>query len=344
MLVVDLLLIIIVLLLWGIYGNNKARYRFIPFVLCAVLALVSGLRYNVGVDYPAYEAIYNNYTSYEDSWLEPSWIVFIDFLHLCGFKSRMFFFVTSIMIVYGYYYGIKKLSPSICLSLLLFLVTGLYAETGNTVRQCVAQAILFAGSDAFVNKRWRQFAIHCVVAITAHVSAIIGIIIMLLCLIKFPRWLLFFLLCVSYAAGHVIMTIITNYTGPIFDAIEKYRYTEDMFNAGITTGYLKIFYNLLGAFILCFYNRLVKKREWMYILVNLVLVGIFIYNVFVTFMVANRIRLYCLPFIIVLLPYLSQILTPKSRYAVMGCILLIFMLFLFKTDINLSYNYDFDFR
>lgn len=344
MFVIDLLLIIIILLLWAINDISKNKLRFIPFVIGVILAIVSGLRYNVGVDYPAYETIYSNYSRYEDSWIEPSWIAFIGFLHLFGFKSRMFFFVTSIMIVSGYCYGIRKLSPSVCLSLLLFLVTGLYAETCNTVRQCVAQAVLFAGSDAFVNRRWCRFSVFCVAAFTAHFSAIIGIIIMLLCLIKFPRWFLFSLLCVTYAAGHLIMAFITNYTTSIFDTIEMYRYTEDMFNAGITTGYLQIFYNILGAFILFFYNRLVRERDWMYILVNLVMAGIFIYNVFVTFMVANRIRMYCLPFIIVLLPYLAQMFTPRSRYVVIGSILLILMLFLFKTDINLPYNFDFDFR
>ena len=76
---------------------------------------------------------------------------------------------------------------------------------------------------------------------------------------------------------------------PSLMELGRYQYTIEDFDSGINTGILKLFYNLLGVFILLLYTKRVQTQ---YVFVNMVIIGLVLYNTFYLFMPARRLYLY----------------------------------------------------
>lgn len=327
---------------------DKTKYyakKYLPLIIMLSLGVIMGIRYNVGIDYPTYEDVFNNPYSWNRGGIEPLWLFFIDSLRNLSFKSRIFFFITSFIYVYGYYVGFKRLSPQIYLSFLLFIVIDTYGEGSNTIRQTCAQAVLFAGSNYFLEKKWKKFLPYALGAVLLHLSAFMGLAIMFICRIRFKHWLLYALVLISFAIGPAIMNRLLSVLMAAVVVIGKYNYTPESFDPGVATGTLRILYTLTGILILGLTQSINYKNlpTWIYILVNLVVVGVLIYNIFYLFLPVNRLNRYCFPYLTVLLPILCTRIKRPSRYILEGGISFGFLLFLLKTALSHPYNFDFYF-
>lgn len=91
-------IICVILGVWSIESTQFKRMN-LNIIVFWVLVIIAGLRYNVGVDYPVYEDIYNDpYSVYTYS-IEPVWLIINKILYTLGLNSRAFFFLTSLMIM-----------------------------------------------------------------------------------------------------------------------------------------------------------------------------------------------------------------------------------------------------
>lgn len=332
--------VIIILLFKGI-AKMQQQHLFLKEIIFFLLVIFSGLRYNVGVDYPVYEDIYNDPYSVHTFAIEPIWLEINNILRILGFKARGFFFLTSFIIVWGYCRGIRKMSPDFYVSILLFFVCGFYFESTNIIRQYIATSVLFAGFTYFLQAKLKIFFCYAFMAILFHYSALLILPIIFLSKFKYPVVFWGGMLLFSFAYGSYLMNLIIEHVMPSLAVISSYRYDVDDFDSGVSSGLLQIFYNLLGLLLLFFYSRLQKRDTCMSVLLNMTLIGIVCYNTFYLFMPARRLYLYFFPYLIVLFPCYLKGFTPVSRWIIVGVIVSIFLAFLLKS--NWMTHYDFDF-
>lgn len=328
----------------SVISKTQYKYKkFFPYIIMLSLAMVMGLRYDVGIDYPIYEEVFNNPYSWHRGGMEWIWLQFMDGLRSLSFKARSFFFITSLLYVYGYYIGFKRLSPQIYFSFILFIIIGTYGEGSNTIRQTCAQAILFAGTNYFLSKKWKKFLPYVICAVLLHMSALIGLALMFLCRIRIKYWILYALILITFIIGPALMNRFLSILMAAVVVIGKYNYTPESFDPGVSTGTLRILYTLVGIIVLGLTQSLKSKNlpAGIHILVNLVVLGILIYNIFYLFLPVNRLNKYCFPYLTVLFPIICNRIKRPSRYIVEGGLSFAFILFLLEKTISNPYNFDF---
>lgn len=322
--------------------KNRAPYASI--FLSILLVCVMGLRYDVGIDYPTYKDIYDDPYSVNALFIEPIWNIIIGLMRSMGLQSRAFFFLTSLVTFIGFYKGIKTMSPHFYLSLLLLLICGFYFESANLLRQYVAVSLLFAGFHNFLCGKIWKFMIWAIVAAFFHASVLLVIPLILLSRLHIPVFLLFFVLAISYLFGNQILNASMEFAMSFLKAIDSYQYKIDDFESGVNTGFLKIFYHFVVCSIMVLYmNYKQFVSSSFYILLNMVVTGLVIYNVCYLFMPARRLFLYFFPYIIILIPYCLSWFRYSSRFIVMGIVCGGFLLFLIKLYMDVTYNFDIQF-
>lgn len=340
MIILTFILLGIVLTFWCL---SKLHIPYTSQMLVILLILVMGLRYDVGRDYPTYEIIYENPYSYAALAIEPIWKIVNNILRFCGFQSQAFFFLTSLIILVCYYKGIKRLSPYFYLSIFLFIIAGFYFESANIVRQYVAMSLLFCGFIDFVEKRWLQYSLWVIIAAMFHISVLLVFPLIFLSNYRYSTWMLCSIWTVSLFCGGYLLNLIVKYLLPILGEIGSYSYAIDDFDSGVTSGMLKIFYNLLALFVLVLYSKYSFRDRLIYVLTNMFLFGVIIYNLCYIFMPARRLYLYFFPYFIVLFPYCFLYFKKASRWIVISIISLIYLAFILKSNVGIQYNFNYNF-
>ena len=137
------------------------KFRLISIV---AIVLVSSLRsYTVGRDIYVY---YNEFESYKS-------LSFVDAKNLTRFEFgyfaiaflfsklrlsfRVVLIVSSLFITICFYKFINEFSPNKCMSLVLFISFGMFAQSLNIIRQLIALAFVLLGLTLLnKNKIWQQ--------------------------------------------------------------------------------------------------------------------------------------------------------------------------------------------
>lgn len=317
---------------------SKLHVPFSSQFIILIMILIMGLRYNVGRDYPTYETIYNEPFSYPAMAVEPIWNFINDILRCIGFKSQIFFFLTSLVTLIGFYRGIKKMSPCFYTSLFLFFVSGVYFESSNIVRQYVAMSLLFCGFSDFLNKKWLHYLVWVLVAAIFHASVILIVPLILLSTYHYSKWVIGGIWIISFIMGNSVLNYLIVHFFPFLYDVGSYQYKVDDFDSGISSGMLRLFYNILALLMLILYSKYSFVDRKVYVLTNMFLLGIIIYNVCYIFMPARRLYLYFFPYLIVILPYYLKRFEKVSRWVVMSSICAVFLAFLLKSNIGLQYD------
>ena len=102
----------------------------------------------MGIDYEAYKLMYelDNDSSNYLYYVEPGWSVIYNIIHFVKGTYILWFLVINAITVILMTYGIRRQSPFIFLSMIFYVGSFLYTESFNAMRQCVAMAIVFAGT------------------------------------------------------------------------------------------------------------------------------------------------------------------------------------------------------
>ncbi len=341
MLIVIIVTLCCVILAWC---GKKNNVPYTGLLLSLLLVCIMGLRYDVGIDYPTYKDIYDDPYSVDALFIEPIWNIIIGLMRSIGLQSRAFFFLISLVTFIGFYKGIKAMSPHFYLSLLLLLLCGFYFESANLLRQYVAISLLFAGFHNFLCGKIWKFLVWIAVAAFFHTSVLFVAPLILLSRLRFPVFWLFAALVISYLFGDWILNTAIELVMPSLKAIGSYQYEIDDFESGANSGLLKIFYHLVVCSVMMLYMKYKRAVPYpFYILLNMVVIGLIIYNVCYLFMPARRLYLYFFPYIIILIPYCLPWFKYGSRFIVTGIVCSGFLLFLIKLYADVAYHFDIQF-
>ena len=161
------------------------------FLLCsaAVLILLSGLRYDTGVDYyysyvPSLETVRAGSASHYDP--------LFNFIIACFARlqdNQWFFAAMALYTVGMIYFGICRRSEYISIPVALYLVSFNYLRSFCFVAQYVALATFSVGFTALLKKKWIPAAILIVLAVLLHQSAIIVVPFLLMYFMR-TRWMM----------------------------------------------------------------------------------------------------------------------------------------------------------
>ena len=138
--IVYIFLTIFLMLLSFIELYNNGYSTKIKVVLILLLCFIMGFRYNVGNDYHNYVDIYENLDWYMDVF-EPGYIFLCQFSQMLNLTYQFPFFICSLLTVLPIAFLVNKTIPKMfCTSMTVYVLSYVYFEAMNTVRQAVAMS------------------------------------------------------------------------------------------------------------------------------------------------------------------------------------------------------------
>ncbi len=143
---------------------------FLPFFL------VSALRYDVGTDY---DFIYKKYFYYinegTDKFTEP----LFNFINIVAYHIKqdpvVMFAIVSFLIYIFVFMAIHQQSEHVCLSILVFVISGIFFNSMNQIRQAITMAMFLYSLKYLFKRDAFNYFIIVLIACTIHTSAIIYI-------------------------------------------------------------------------------------------------------------------------------------------------------------------------
>lgn len=169
---------------FGVKFKKKYAEYFLLFLSMSPFIILSGVRYDVGVDYfYTYTKIYDyvaqglSHAQVDALWnCEPGFWLLNKIIITMGGGYVWLFTITSAIIIALFWIAFYQQSDNLCLSILLFFCAETYFISLAYVRQFIALAVIFyglkyTGGDGI--KNILKFIVCAAVAVTFHKSAII---------------------------------------------------------------------------------------------------------------------------------------------------------------------------
>lgn len=146
----------------------KFKYEKIGLLF---LSIFSGLRTNVGTDFQAYIQIY--YEGIKEKGIfgigfDEYGFLFLTKISVILGSYRWMFLLSSILILFFMFYGIKKINKKNYILIFSFFLFLYYPMSFNTVRQGIAQSILIYGLYYLFEKKLIKFLLTMLLAMSFH--------------------------------------------------------------------------------------------------------------------------------------------------------------------------------
>lgn len=252
--------------------EKKALNRKAIWVPASILIIFATIRdYTIGTDTHTYTKPFRFFSGLDNYFFDPQvemgyqYLVYI-LLHLTS-EYYILFLITSIIIIFGFFYVIKKYSVDYFLSVYIFITFSIYTFYFNTLRQAIAIVICMLGLKFLLEKKLFKYLIFVALASLFHISALIMIPIYFLVHLKIKIHIKLLTLFFSSLLGS---SLIINYLAQ--DNTRYQGYTEQADNAG---GYsLYFLYVFIGLFVYVMGRDLRNKNHVYYCLEQIFLFGL----------------------------------------------------------------------
>lgn len=276
-----------------------------------MLFILSGFRDGVGTDYKNYEYLVYSYVnggSTETDRLEPGFQLIFNIVSISSNSPRIFFLLTSFLILLFFFLGFLKYSRSLLLSIFLFVTLYYYFNSLNGVRQFLAMALVLCFSTRFlVEKNFLKYIISIIFAALFHVSALIMLPAYFLNKKFDSRAVLLFLILlpmvfISYDAA----------IGFIFNYFSYYQVYSD-YNSGSASAFIII---QLALIILVFFSYR-NNKQWTteeLVSLNFSIISLFFFVLSYKNIMFFRLGLFFSMYLLILVPAaLTEFKSSKNR-------------------------------
>lgn len=155
---------------------KKSNVRLLKVFSFVLVLIIGGLRFQVGADWEAYELFFLDLNSWEDvvSSRFEKLFVLLNYGVKLIYNSYSFFifilFLFSFSLKYSY---IKKYSPDVFISLIVYLYTIFLIYDINGLRQGIALGLSMLSLKYIIERKLINFAVIITIACFFHTSAII---------------------------------------------------------------------------------------------------------------------------------------------------------------------------
>tara|TARA_R100001369_G_scaffold69766_2_gene97397 strand:+ start:3287 stop:4396 length:1110 start_codon:yes stop_codon:yes gene_type:complete len=324
--------------------NYKGHILFI-FLAFLVLVIVSGLRYNVGADYPGYSYLYKEQPYYDDAIgmeIEYGFIFIVDTLNNIGLEVWAFFTLTAFITYFFLFYSFKNYKSQLYLGVFLFITYGFYFFSFNGVRQALAMSAL-AVAVAFIQERKLvPFVGIILIGGLMHKSLFLFLpLYFVLEKIRLSKYIWYGAFILSLGLHFLPMASILNISS-IFSVmadsqIDYSNFLEDTNSDLNVTGSLTLGYLArvgVGFIVLVYYEKLTKLNPNYLPYFTLSLIGIFMYNSFSTIHFIGRVNNYFLLFHVFTLAFIIDYLLRSKQKLIANAIICFFLVLFFYNIYN----------
>jgi len=326
--------------------KDKQYGGFLCFVAYLVLVVISGFRFEVGTDYVNYVR-YFKYV--DDIPTEPLYYLLSKLVHLVGGKYQLLCLICSTLVGLVMFFAMRRMTKYSFICLTFYLFSFLYFESMNTVRQAIAMSFSWLAISYLYNlqndsqqyndsiivnnekgtNKYIKFFVCYAIAILFHASAVILFPCVLLC--KSLSWQRYksFVLVITFLTGSVALPFIVKMLTPLIEYVGYSGYLKVVEMRGVNTGLYQIFLNMLAVFVMVMTKGRLFKNEEFYL--NMFILSICIYNLFLNFYVVLRLYFYFLVFGAMIVPAVLRGFTQRSRIIAYIVIIMSLGVFMFAT-------------
>ena len=294
----------------------KSLFAFLSFL---PLAVISMIRFNVGIDFMEYRNIYitldkaSQFYASKGFFGENGFILLFRVLKYFSDNPQLFFIVTSIFICGSYYILIYKESVSPAYSALLFVICKDFFLSLTGIRQYIAISIAIYSLPLIKRKKWIPTIVILLIAATFHTSVLVFILIYIMNLINIKPLTGWGIVVITAAASRSILRLMI----PLLRQFNLYyRYFArglDTYNSTGNAALEVLLISLSFYILLCYEYNSAKHSENFKLLYNAVLYSLIISVMTpVLPMSSYRLTWYMNVFIVLYLPEALQLMPSKK--------------------------------
>lgn len=304
--------------------RHARRWTLFDLLAVSVLIAFSGLRYQVGTDYPTYELVFNSMDpgdwarGISDSTQEIGYTLLMLVIKMFSDDSKALFWVAAVLTVLPIYHGIKRLSADPGFAVALFVAFE-YTSSFNAMRQYISISLVFL-AWTYLGKKNVVFWVLSAIALTFHMTAILAIIVMVMVRNWRPslRTTLFFL---AAALATAAMVRTTPFFASLLDVLNpRYGKYLDSGQAGLGSYLAILAYVALLVLVVFVDGRNVPMNRLESQLTVLLVAGVALMVVGTQALVLSRLAGYFTIFAILLVP--NRVAKMQERVVVTPLVLL----------------------
>lgn len=344
--IVYIFLTIFLMLLSFIELYNNGYSTKIKVVLIILLCFIMGFRYNVGNDYHNYVDIYENLDWYMDVF-EPGYILLCQFSQKLNLTYLFPFFICSLLTVLPIAFLVNKTIPRMfCTSMTVYVLSYVYFEAMNTVRQAVAMSAFLLVFYFYIIKEQKLKALLALIFGALFHKSILIIAFLAFVISKFRDKfnikLCLILLLGSFVIGHCLQSFFDAISGLTMLLGLNSNYMDVFEERGVASGTFQIYLNISALYLLIFNKKqFSQKNRRNQIIALFYVAGIVIYNVFISFYIGLRFYWYFYLFLILVIPNLLKKRKIKIRPLFFIALVLIITIYTF---VSLQSKYYIDYK
>lgn len=347
--IVYIFLTIFLMLLSFIELYNNGYSTKIKVVLILLLCFIMGFRYNVGNDYHNYVDIYENLDWYMDVF-EPGYIFLCQFSQKLNLTYQFPFFICSLLTVLPIAFLVNKTIPKMfCTSMTVYVLSYVYFEAMNTVRQAVAMSAFLLVYYFYIIKEQKLKALLALIFGALFHKSILIIAFFAFVISKFRDKfnikLCLMLLLGSFVIGQCLQSFFDAISGLTMLLGLNSNYMDVFEERGVASGTFQIYLNFSALYLLIFNEKqFSQKNRRNQIIALFYVAGIVIYNVFISFYIGLRFYWYFYLFLILVIPNLLKERKIKIRPLFFVALVLIITIYTFvslQSKYYIDYNMNF---
>ena len=327
---------------------NEKVFLVVSFLLLTFVMIFRYTTYYIDYNNYSIEFLRSSNMTLKQIFLSKSPVLFAisAVLNKITTNSQIFFVCTGFFIMISFYRWIAKYADNKYLSIIVFVGLLYYSSAMNIVRQYVAISILLFGYDYITKEKMKfkdiiKIVFIFVIAISTHLSAIIGVVWLVLKKIHLPKSNLkgVVLLAIVYSVSSILIYIGTNtlYSG----YLEKGTYGR--ISANVLGIILPLF---VFIFAWIYRGKLIDEDKNNNILVNASAFNLFFtINSITSMLIIARVAIYMSVFNILLIPKIVDKVLIRFNYRTRNFFaVLIVCLYYFVMIYTNRVNYVTEFR
>ncbi len=296
-----------------------------------VFWLLSGLRYETGVDWPGYTLFFKNSLSPMEAVnsyfsgnfeFELGYTLLNAFVRLFTDNVQWLFLLVSFITSFLLFVSLPKYSNKLFLSLLTYFSIFYFVLDMSGIRQCIALNIFLYSIQFIINGRFGRYVLLILIAASFHTSALILIPFYFILKVNFKSYILLFVslvgMLISLLKISWISIVLEKIIGAFFVAaitgkLYGYGNREDVRSFGF--GFVL---NILILLFLILKRKSFKDQKLFNVFLNMYVVGLFFYYfTWELTEMSSRFRLYFVISNLVIFPFIVDLYKPMfKKYAV----------------------------
>ena len=311
--------------------SGKKTQQLALLISCLILWFFMAFRHvSVGVDTQYYSYVFTQfpdipfhkiftavtYATPNRTWafdFEPGYRLLNKLVSLFSGSGQAITIVNSTLIIGLLYLLVRRESPNFLLSMWLYLTLGIYQTEMNVTRNAIAILIVYNAMPLARDRKFRQYALWCLLASTIHMAALVFIpVYWLFHNVKFtPKTALWAVLasCVVGVLFPVISPVITAITP---DSLDKYFQGSNEELGSLVVG----MFNGALFFMVCMMMRRQERRrvfEENPIGVTMLVLNLCFFGLNIGLADASRMAALFGPYLIVFLPQTLKMISFRNR-------------------------------